>query len=458
MDKIKSILLKYNSAGPRYTSYPPANFFTESVNKDSYIESLIKSNSEGDGKISLYFHIPFCSQLCYFCGCTTQKMRSDDFVSKYIDAVVKELQSVSEFVNSNRKVTQIHFGGGTPNAIDFLHLKKIVEKARELFVFANDAEIAIECNPAYLDEKRVEQLIEIGFNRFSIGIQDFNNDVLKAVNREPSLLNVEELVNIIRKDGRASVNLDFIYGLPLQTVESFLENIKRAIRIKPDRLVTFSYAHVPWVKKAQQVLEETGLPSSDMKIEMLTKGYELLLDKGYNSIGMDHYALPTDDLCLAKEERSLHRNFQGYCTKKTTGQVLAFGASGISQLHRAYIQNIKNVSKYIDSVMETGFAIERGYLLNDNEIIIRECINTLMCNKYLSLREKASELNVSVSELKEITNFSTDNFSEFINDGLVKISDDCIEVSENGAFVIRNIAMLIDPMLRAGDNMYSKTI
>ncbi|MBN1113684.1 MAG: oxygen-independent coproporphyrinogen III oxidase [Bacteroidales bacterium] len=458
MDKIKSILLKYNSAGPRYTSYPPANFFTESVNNDNYIESLIKSNNEGDSKLSLYFHIPFCSQLCFFCGCTTQKMRSDDFVSKYIDAIIKELQSVSEFVNSNRKVTQIHFGGGTPNAIDFSHLRKIVEKAKELFVFASDAEIAIECNPAYLDEERVEQLIEIGFNRFSLGIQDFNENVLKAVNREPSLLNVEELVNIIRKDGRASVNLDFIYGLPLQTVESFLENIKRSIIIKPDRLVTFSYAHVPWVKKAQQVLEETGLPSSDMKIEMLTKGYQLLLENGYKSIGMDHYALPTDDLCLAKEQRSLHRNFQGYCTKRSTGQVLAFGASGISQLHRAYIQNIKNVTKYIDSVKETGFAIERGYLLADNEIIIRECINTLMCNKYLSLQEKASELNVSVSELKEIINFSADSFSEFINDGLVKIEDDCIEVSENGAFVIRNMAMLIDPMLKTGDNMYSKTI
>lgn len=458
MHDIKSILLKYDSAGPRYTSYPPANFFSEDFNKQNYIESIINSNNEGDMQISLYFHIPFCSQLCHFCGCTTQKMRSDDFVTTYVDAIIKELESVAEYVDKSRVVTQIHFGGGTPNAIDFKHLKQIVQRSKSIFKFAENAEIAIECNPAYLDRQRVDELINIGFNRFSLGIQDFNHDVLKIVNRQPSLLPVADLVDIIREDSRASVNLDFIYGLPLQTVESFLDNIKKAIEIKPDRLVTFSYAHVPWVKKAQVILEQTGLPSADMKIEMLTKAYQLLLDNGYASIGMDHYALPTDMLSQAKENKTLHRNFQGYCTKHTTGQVLAFGASGISQLQGAYIQNIKNITEYIKSITETGFAIERGYLLSLNQIIIRDCINTLMCNKYLSLTEKADEFNISVNQLKEIINFDAGSFASFIEDKLMTITNDNIDVSEIGAFVIRNMAMLIDPMLKTGDNIYSKTI
>jgi len=246
--------------------------------------------------------------------------------------------------------------------------------------------------------------------------------------------------------------------LPLQTTESFLKNIEQTAEIKPDRVVTFSYAHVPWVKPAQKKLEQFGLPQPDEKLDMLLSGYKKLLNLGYESIGMDHFALPDDELAYAKREKLLHRNFQGYCTKETTGQVYAFGSTGISQLYDAYSQNTKNTALYIKMINEKGFATERGYKLSTEEMIIRDIINEIMCNGILDFNELADKNNFSVEYLKKICNFNPDKLDSFITDGLMNFSDDKLTVSETGMAVVRNIAMTFDPYLSKDTNMYSKTI
>ncbi len=457
-EEIKSLLLKYNQAGPRYTSYPPANHFTTDFTSADYLKSVKSSDSNGNQSISLYFHIPFCSRICFFCGCTTNKLTAEELVQQYINAVIKEFRYISSSIDKRREVTQIHFGGGTPNAIDSLYLKQIIDSVKSELKLNSNAEIAIECNPAYLDKSDIDALKSAGFNRFSLGIQDFNPEVLKVVNREQSKLPVKTLVDYIRDDGAASVNLDFIYGLPKQTVESFLENMRMAAEIKPDRLVTFSYAHVPWVKKAQHILEKTGLPSADIKLEMLVEGYRYLTNNGYTAVGMDHYARPDDSLAIALEEGTLHRNFQGYCTRETTGQVFAFGLSAISQLWDSYAQNTKDLRTYIENIDGNKLAVERGYRLNNEQIIVRAAINQLMCNMNINFNTFAAENSIDTDYLKRLLRFDISNFTDFENDGLVKVSEDGIEVTRMGSFVVRNIAMAIDPFLEQREGMYSKTI
>ena len=238
-------------------------------------------------------------------------------------------------------------------------------------------------------------MVNSGFNRFSLGIQDFNEKVLENVNRDASVIPVEELVAMIRSHENTSVNLDFIYGLPYQNVESFTETITRAVEISPDRLVTFSYAHVPWVKKAQKILEKKGLPEADEKLVMFEAGFKILTENGYKPIGLDHFAKSNDELSIALENRKLHRNFQGYCTRETTGQVYAFGSTGISQLESAYAQNAKHTNTYIDKINAGNFTVEKGYALNKNEKIIKHVINEIMCNHFVSWPETAQKFNIS---------------------------------------------------------------
>jgi oxygen-independent coproporphyrinogen-3 oxidase len=257
------------------------------------------------------------------------------------------------------------------------------------------AEIAMECSPAYLDYSHIDQLAEMGFNRISLGIQDFREDVLKVVNREAPRHPVKEIVAYLRAKGFRGINLDFIYGLPLQTPESFRKTIEQAIEIRPDRIVTFSYAHVPWVKAAQKQLEVIGLPDATDKMNLFLQATEQLTLAGYCPIGIDHFTLPEDDLTKAFTNKQLHRNFQGYCTLETTGQVYAFGASSISQLWGAYAQNVKDIVKYMEMVEETGSAIERGYRLSKNEQIVRAVINSIMCNGLLDIDEMAAAFGIS---------------------------------------------------------------
>ena len=458
MEVTQDFLLKYNKPGPRYTSYPPANHFTDAFGAAQHREALIASNGQQPHAISLYVHIPFCPKLCYFCGCTTQIGGREEQIERYVDAVLKEIDMTAPLLDKSRPVTQIHWGGGTPNSIPMAQIKRIMDKIYEHFTLSASAEVAMECSPAYLEYSDVDALHDMGFNRISMGIQDLKPEVLEGINRDPAKHPVGQMVAYMKQKGFEGVNLDLVYGLPRQTVDSFLETVRAIAEIGPDRLVTFSYAHVPWVKKGQMILEKYGLPSPEEKIQMLIQSMNLLNELGYETIGMDHYAKPSDSLTKALHTKKLHRNFQGYCTRETTGQVYGFGASSISQLQGAYSQNFKVTKKYMEAIEAGQFPTERGYALSRLEQVRRDVINEVMCNAYLSFEEIATNYGLDVQTVKDMVEFEPAKLSEFEADGLLVQQNDTVQVCEAGRLIVRNIAMAFDPALQTGQGVYSKTV
>ncbi len=459
MEISDQLLQKYNVPVPRYTSYPPANHFSENFTEADYLKLIEESNTGTPENIALYIHIPFCKKICFYCGCNACSLGNGGQVIPYMKALKKEIELVSSKIDKTRKVSQIHYGGGTPNSLDVSFIKELNDLMFSAFSFIEKPEIAIECNPAYLDLKYVDELLKCGFNRFSLGIQDFDDKILHMVNRQPSAIPPAELFNYIKNGAEnVSVNFDFIYGLPGQNVGSFSKTIEQAISIKPDRLVTFSYAHVPWVKKHQIVLEKKGLPSPEDKMKMFLRAWAILKAAGYEPIGLDHFVLPTDDLFQALNDHQLHRNFQGYCTRRTTGQVYAFGVTAISQLEKGYSQNIKDLDKYIESVTQGNLPVERGYILNNEQIHTREIITTLMCNKKLSFSELSRAMNLTVTDVKKFVNFSEEKLDDFVKDGLMNYTSDEIEVTEMGTLFIRNIAASFDREYIEKSETYSKPV
>lgn len=455
----KTLLEKYNKPVPRYTSYPPANFFKDDLVEEDYTKAIIKSNEENPQNISVYIHIPFCKKLCHYCGCNTSAMKDEETIKTYVDAVIKEMKMCFKHINKDRKVSQIHYGGGTPNAISAKYLREINEFIFSEFKLLDDAEIAIECNPAYLDKEYIQELKAARFNRFSLGIQDFNTEVLKVINRDASKLPVKDLISMLKDgDNRVKVNLDFIYGLPLQTKESFRSTINKGIEAGADRIVTFSYAHVPWVNKAMLILEKAGLPDNEEKIAMYEEAYEVLCSNGYTAIGLDHYAKDDDDLKKALDKGDLHRNFQGYCTTKTTGQVYAFGVSGISQFNSAYIQTTKDIKTYITAINNNKFAYIKGYTLNADEKIIRYIIEQIMCNKRIVWESVATYFNISRVELDKYITPATDILNSLECDNIIEQSKDGIYVKEENILFIRNVAAAFDPLLKKTNNSFSKPV
>ncbi|HDR51392.1 MAG TPA: oxygen-independent coproporphyrinogen III oxidase [Mariniphaga anaerophila] len=455
----ESLIQKYNIPVPRYTSYPPANFFHENFGPEDYIKAIEASNMDWPENISIYIHIPFCSKMCHFCGCNTHFTRDGEKMKRYAEAVKKEIGMVKKLLDPSRKVSQIHWGGGTPNALPVELIREIMEVIHKNFSFIEKPEIAIECHPAMLDENYTAQLILAGFNRFSLGIQDFKQEVLDNVNRDAPKVPVEEIMRWIRSFENVGVNLDFIYGLPFQNEKTFTETIEKAVELSPDRLVTFSYAHVPWIKKAQKILEFRGLPEANEKLAMFLAGYKILIENGYAPIGLDHYAKDTDELSIALKNRKLHRNFQGYCTRETTGQVYAFGATGISQLESVYAQNGKDTNTYVEMINKEQFTVEKGYYLNMQEKIIRHVINEIMCNEYVSLNETAEKFCISKDEIKTVLHFDKKLFDGFVSDKLLKIDqEENLKITDTGRFFIRNIAAQFDPNLQKETKRFSKAL
>lgn len=453
----KNLIKKYNKPVPRYTSYPPANHFSNGISENDYIENIKISNNKNPNLIAFYVHIPFCHKICFYCGCNACNIGKGLKVTPYIDALKKEIKKVIKYIDKTRLVSQIHYGGGTPNSIDAEILAEINQLFFDEFKFIDKPEIAIEVHPGYLDFKYIDKLKKAGFNRFSVGIQDFNNNVLKNVNRKPSVIPVQEIVEFIRKD-KFSVNLDFIYGLPGQNVRNFSETIQKAAKIRPDRLVTFSYAHVPWIKKHQQKLEKLGLPSADEKTEMFFAANEILINEGYKPIGFDHYVLEKDVLYNSLKNNMLHRNFQGYCSRQTTGQVYAFGVSAISQISGGYFQNTKETENYIQKINNNILPVEKGMLLTENQKITGEAITELMCNLKLDFNHLSEKINVSVDKIKQNINLNFKELNDFKNDELLTFTAEKINITEKGAFFIRNIAASLDPNYTIEQNKYSKSI
>ena len=450
------LIKKYNIPVPRYTSYPPANYFSESFTAEDYEEALTQSNKTQPEHISFYIHIPFCRQLCHYCGCNSFGMTTEEKSNRYISALHKEIDKVVKYLNPDRRIAQIHYGGGTPTILPVNILKELNDKLLSSFSCIEKPEIAIECHPGNMEEKDWLMLSEVGFNRFSLGIQDFNEKVLNAVNRLPSLLPVDTVFNILR-DKKIDINLDFIYGLPYQTEESFAETIRQAIELQPDRLVTFSYAHVPWVNNRQTLLEKLGLPTNEEKSRMYVRAKEMLSEAGYQAIGLDHFVKKTDELYIALQNGQLHRNFQGYCTRRTTGQVYAFGATAISQLSTAYAQNSKNIEDYIN-LIENGLATVKGYSLDEDEQITREVIETWMCNYNIDWLELSERLSFSVEKIKAATAYNSQLFSTFADDGIITLDESRIQITEQGMFFVRNIAAALDRLMIDSKKSFSKPI
>lgn len=454
---MNNLLSKYNVPVPRYTSYPPANFFHEGVGEKEFIAAIEQSNSEQPDQLSFYIHFPYCQELCHYCGCNSYvRSRSTDD-EEYFQALLREIDLITERIDPSRKIAQIHFGGGSPSLAAPRLLGKVIDKLTTRFSLIERPEIAIEGHPGHLDRKGYEELIALGFTRMSLGIQDFSPEVLKAVHRIAPMMPIEE-VRALLSDHGIPLNLDFIYGLPLQTPESFEATIQRAIDLRPSRLVTFSYAHVPSIFPAQKLLEKHGLPTDEAKAEMYNRARRRLLDSEYRQIGLDHFVLATDELHDAAESHTLHRNFQGYCTRRTTGQVYAFGISAISQLNSAYIQNTKHIPTYLQSISEGKLPILRGYQLTENQQITREVINALMCNERISWSYIADIVGKTPEEVRQATAYNPTEMAQLERDGLIFLTDDSIQLATPGSPFLRYVASRLDPLQRNAPTTYSKPI
>lgn len=440
---------RYNRPTPRYTSYPPANYFTEDFTEAHYREAVIASNSANPQHVSFYIHIPFCPHLCHYCACNAYAMRKAPEVEAYMQALLQEIELVLPLIDKGRKLAQIHYGGGTPSAAPLEWISRINQRLMEAFDPAPEQEISIECHPAYLDEQGWIALAEAGFNRISLGIQDFSPEVLKAVNRLPAQVKVERIFELLRARG-IQLNLDLLYGLPLQTPESFAESIQQAIALAPDRLVTFSYAHVPWVKPQQKILEKRGLPTPEVKQAIFLRAKELLQEAGYRPLGLDHFVQEHDPLYRAQAEGLLHRNFQGYCTRATTGQVYAFGVTGISQLTGAYAQNTRNIDEYIQLITAGTLPIVRGYALSRDQQIAGEVIAMLMCNGRLRYAEVAALFGLSVEAMLATLKPNEELLQSLEADALITRHSEGLEVAPEAMPLIRVVASAFDPLSREG--------
>ena len=452
----EELIAKYNKPVPRYTSYPPANSFVE-MGEEEYLAAVDQSNNAAVDNISFYIHVPFCQHLCHYCGCNSVAMARNEVVEAYFDALHREINLLLPHLDKGRKISQIHYGGGSPTSIPLHHIRRLNEHLLGSFGTIENPEIAIECHPAYLNDEHWEQLIGCGFTRYSLGIQDFDENVLRTVNRRPSLLPVEHIVERLRQSG-AKVNLDFIYGLPGQTVQSFARTIARAIGMRPNRLVTFSYAHVPYIYGRQRILEKAGLPPEAEKMRMFEQAAEQLARAGYCHIGMDHFVLPDDDLSVALQHHSLHRNFQGYCPRRITAQVYAFGVSGISQLDEAYAQNTKDISEYISRVNAGQLPIHRGYALTEWQRITREVIECIMCNNSINWRDMATRLQYSVETIKQAIHYDEQQLTTLQDDGLIVFDDESLHVLPEGMPFVRNVAAAFDPMMRDNHKQFSTPV
>jgi len=451
------IIARYNVPVPRYTSYPPANFFRDDYDEKDLIRAIDASNRQEPAHLSFYIHLPYCNRMCHYCGCNAYPRTRGSSDSDYVEAVIREAVIVCRHIDPDRKIAQIHYGGGSPSTFDTDLIRKINETLFSRFGTIDDPEIAIECHPGYMRESTYERLADAGFNRMSIGIQDFNPAVLKASNRLPSLLPMEELFALLR-ERQIRINLDFIYGLPLQTVESFTHTIKQAIDLAPDRLVTFSYAHMPHLFPRQKLLERKGLPSEELKNNLYHAAQQLLLQGGYRQIGLDHYVKEEDELYRALSSGTLHRNFQGYCTRRTTGQVYAFGVTAISQLTGAYAQNTKSIEEYIKTIRNGHLPVKKGYTLNREEQVTREVITTLMCNGEIHWQELAERLHLTREEVQAMTAYSEEKMRRFADDGLILFDSEQIVMREKGSPYVRNVAASLDKLLIHTDKTFSKPI
>lgn len=437
------LLRKYDRPGPRYTSYPTAPVWSNDVGTESYIQALQNASAQEDEPFAIYCHIPFCECRCYYCGCNTVITRNSDKVRLYIDTLKKEIENTAKHLNKRKNVNQLHFGGGTPTYLTIEQFNEILDVLEKNFIFTSDCEKSIEIDPRVTSNEQIDALVKRGFNRISLGVQDFDNDVQKAIGRIQSFDLVKNKVDFCKSLKFEGVNIDLIYGLPKQTIESFKETLAKAISLRPDRVALYSFAYLPTVKANQMKIIETELPVTEDKYKLFALAVEMFTEAGYLQIGMDHFALPNDELSVAQNDGRLHRNFMGY-TVQASPEMIGFGMSSIGYIDNSFFQSYSVLSKYMEAVEQTEFAVFRGMQLNQDDLIRQYVINSLMCNFQLSFDEFQNKFNIQYhnyfhKEHKELSEFFVDNFLETPNGGL--------RISPIGRTFIRNIAMVFDVYL-----------
>jgi oxygen-independent coproporphyrinogen-3 oxidase len=447
---------KYSKPGPRYTSYPTAIEFGTQYTYDEYVQDL--KNQDSSRPISLYFHLPFCRSACYFCGCSVIFTSKEDKKVTYVQYLKKELKILSQHIDIKREVMQLHFGGGTPTFFSDKQLDEIIKEIKKYFTnFSKEAEISCEIDPRFLTEKQMDVLVGHGFNRVSFGVQDFNEKVQKAVHRIQPYDISKNAIDLARRKGIKSVNVDLIYGLPFQTFDTFKKTLSLAHSLNPDRFAVFNYAHAPWLKRTMRKIDEATLPAPSEKLKILQYTIDYYTNNGYKMIGMDHFAKPEDELFLAIEKGELHRNFQGYTTKGGT-DLIGVGITSIGNGKSHYAQNVKELDEYERLLDEGKLPFYRGVKLNDDDQIRQFVIMELMSNFKLDIKRFNQKFDVSFFDY-----FKEDlkGLETFIKDGLVKINDDNIEISQTGTLLIRNIVMPFDAYAKSdtqGKKTFSKTI
>lgn len=435
-----ALIRKYNYSGPRYTSYPTALEFNQQYSDSDFIASAHRYPQR---PLSLYVHIPFCHKLCYFCGCNKLVTRQKHKADEYLAVLEKEIAARAPLF-AGRKVHQMHWGGGTPTYLDKAQISRLTGMLRKHFDFAADAELSIEIDPREIELDVIDHLRAEGFNRLSMGVQDFNKEVQRLVNREQDEATIFALVERARETGFESVSIDLIYGLPKQTPESFAFTLKRVAELSPDRLSVFNYAHLPNLFAAQRKIKDEDLPSAEQKLTILQQTIESLTGSGYQFIGMDHFAKPDDELAIAQNNGILHRNFQGYTTHEEC-DLLGFGVSAISMLGDHYAQNQKDLKTWYAQVEEHGNGLCRGLVLTEEDCLRRDVIKALICNFRLDYAQIEKQYNLNFK-----THFAEDLqlLQPMADDGLVEIRDDALVVTPRGRLLIRNICMCFDTYLR----------
>ncbi|MDG0806920.1 oxygen-independent coproporphyrinogen III oxidase [Pectobacterium brasiliense] len=436
-----ALIQKYNYSGPRYTSYPTALEFSEAYDEPAFQQAIARYPQR---PLSLYIHIPFCHRLCYFCGCNKLVTRQQHKADEYLDVLELEIrQRAPLFVG--RTVTQLHWGGGTPTYLNKVQISRLMSLLREQFSFSDQAELSLEFDPREIELDVLDHLRAEGFNRLSMGVQDFNKDVQKLVNREQDEDFIFALIERAKALGFTSTNIDLIYGLPKQTPESFAFTLQRVAELSPHRLSVFNYAHLPSLFAAQRKIKEADLPSAEQKLDILQQTIGSLTQSGYQFIGMDHFARPDDELAVAQREGKLHRNFQGYTTQGDS-DLLGMGVSAISMIGDSYAQNQKELKQYYAQVKNQGNGLWRGLQLTRDDCLRRDVIKTLICNFQLSYAPIEAEYAIDFK-----TYFEQDLalLAPLVADGLVESQEDGLVVTPKGRLLIRNICMCFDVYLRS---------
>lgn len=449
-------LERYNRPGPRYTSYPTAPVWNDSFGADD-LEQIHAEAERARSPVSLYTHIPFCESLCLFCACNVIIQKDKAVAPPYLGVVKREMERVSRSISRERPVVQFHWGGGTPTYLTPTQIEDLFGATKQCFTFAADAEVGVEVDPRVTSREHLETLRRLGFNRLSMGIQDFHPEVQKAIHRIQPFELTRDLLFTARKVGFHSINVDLIYGLPYQTPARFTNTVDQILELAPDRVALFSYAHVPWLKK-QQGSFAAHLPEGMQKFEIFRTGLLRFLEAGYLYIGMDHFAKPGDELAVSQQDRTLHRNFQGYTTK-AGADLYGMGVTAISGIQNAYAQNHRDLALWEKSVTDRGLATMRGYRLSDEDRLRRTVISRLLCHTVVMKDEISREFGVDFDEFfaAELRRLEPSR-----EDGLVLLERDAVRTTWLGRIFIRNLAMVFDPYLEkqqlAAKPLFSKTL